>query len=303
LNTLLSRKIHSMNESSSNDESSSEDDDNAEITLRSDDKPKSQIIAKAKEETLKILRDDEEEIPKSGILSLPFMVRGLEKRKKQAHDEAAATLEEYESALRSENEAGAGDEANDAPKGRLVFGELDRQTSKLGRRKESNIDLDDMLIDKNDGSESDSENDMDQDLAQKYGGTSFQEQVKAGPRIVSKKCNIDLSGLHKEGSLSHQVIKTAGPVFVDGSHEISHQDANSPKNLPVVSGESNSKVESAKKSVVSVLKKTIPSEVPNSNLWLFGESGGKVSEDLPSEINVVSGKRHKRQKRKGRQKK
>jgi hypothetical protein len=124
-------------------------------------------------------------------------VRGLEKRKKQAHDEAAATLEEYESALRSENEAGAGDEANDAPKGRLVFGELDRQTSKLGRRKESNIDLDDMLIDKNDGSESDSENDMDQDLAQKYGGTSFQEQVKAGPRIVSKKCNIDLSGLHK----------------------------------------------------------------------------------------------------------
>lgn len=73
------------------------------------------------------------------------------------------------------------------------------------------------------------------------------------------------------------------------------------KNLPVVSGESNSKVESAKKSVVSVLKKTIPSEVPNSNLWLFGESGGKVSEDLPSEINVVSGKRHKRQKRKGRQ--
>jgi U3 small nucleolar RNA-associated protein 14 len=36
LNTLLSRKIHSMNESSSNDESSSEDDDNAEITLRSE---------------------------------------------------------------------------------------------------------------------------------------------------------------------------------------------------------------------------------------------------------------------------
>jgi hypothetical protein len=34
LNTLLSRKIHFMNESSSNDESSSEDDDNAEITLQ-----------------------------------------------------------------------------------------------------------------------------------------------------------------------------------------------------------------------------------------------------------------------------
>lgn len=299
LNTLLSRKIHSVNESSSSDESSSEDDDNAEITLHSDDKPKSQIIAKAKEETLKIVQDEEEEIPKSGLLSLPFMVRSLEKRKKQAHDEAVATLEEYESALRSENEAGAGDEANDAPKGRLVFGELDRQTSKLRCHKESNTDLDDMLVDKSDGSGSDSENDMKQDLAQKCGGTNLQEQVKAGTRIASKEYNIDLGGLHKEGSLARQEIKTAGPVFVNGSHKISHQD-NSQKSLPVVSGECNLKVESAEKSVASTLKKTIPSEVPNSNPWLFGESGGKVSEELPSGINVVPGERHKKKKRKGR---
>lgn len=305
LNTLLSRKIHSMNESSSNDESSSEDDDNAEITLSSDGKPKSEIIEKAKEETLKILRDEEEEIPKSGLLSLPFMVRGLEKRKKQAHAEAAATLEEYESALRSENEAGSGDEANDAPKGRLVFGELDRRNSKLGRHKESNIDLDDMLVDKEDGCQSDSENDTDKDFAQKYGGTSFRDQVKAGPRIASKESNIDLSTLHEEGSLSRQVVKTAGPVFVSGSHEVGRQNTNSQKRTPVVSGENNLMVNSSEKLVAPVLKKTIPSEVPNSNIWLFGESGGKVSEELPSEINVVPGerkKKQKKQKRKGRQK-
>jgi len=52
--------------------------------------------------------------------------------------------------------------------------------------------------------------------------------------------------------------------------------------------------------VASTLKKTIPSEVPNSNPWLFGESGGKVSEELPSEIDVVPGERNKRKKRKGR---
>lgn len=300
LNTLLSRKIRSMNESSSSDESSSEDDDNAEITLGSDGKPKSEIIGKAKEETLNILRDEEEEIPKSGLLSLPFMVRGLEKRKKQAHDEAAATLEEYESALRSENEAGSGDEANDAPKGRLVFGELDR-TSMLGHHKESNIDLDDMLIDKEDGSQSDSEN-KDNDFAQNSGGTSFRDRVKVGPRIASKESNIDLSGLHEEGSLACQVVKTAGPVFVSGSHEVGRHNTNSQKRIPVVSGEKNLIVNSAEKLVAPVLKKTVPSELPNSDVWLFGESGGKVSEELSSEINVVPGERQKKQKRKGRQK-
>ena len=63
-----------MNDDSTSDESSSEDDDNTETLFGSDDKLKSQIIAKAKEDTLKVLEGEEEDIPKSGILALPFMV-------------------------------------------------------------------------------------------------------------------------------------------------------------------------------------------------------------------------------------
>lgn len=67
---LLTRKINTVKDSSSSSssDSGSDDDDDG-----SDQDRASDSIAKAKEKTLKVLEDDEE-VPDSGVLSLPFMV-------------------------------------------------------------------------------------------------------------------------------------------------------------------------------------------------------------------------------------
>ena len=66
---LLTRKINTVKDSSSSssDGSSDEDDEG------SDQDRASELLEKAKEKTLKVLQDDEE-VPNSGVLSLPFMV-------------------------------------------------------------------------------------------------------------------------------------------------------------------------------------------------------------------------------------
>ncbi|KAH9305739.1 hypothetical protein KI387_010143, partial [Taxus chinensis] len=294
MNTLLTRKIHSMNDGSSSNDSSSEDDDIEEISLGSDGKLKSQIIANAKEDTLKVLEDEGEEYPKSGILSLPFMVRGMEKRKKQAHDEAVTALEEYESALRTENtDAGGGEEASYAQKGRLVFGELTTQNSKKRIHKESKTEFEDMLVDKGDGSDGDSESDMEQDSKQNCNNTNFKDQVKTDTKLASERLNLDFNGLHGvEDSLAPPMIETAGPVFVDACAQ---------KNLSFDSRSSNLKMESTAKMVIPKVKKTTPSEVPNSNKWLFGEPGAKTNKKLPAEINAVMARKQKKQERQHKQ--
>lgn len=68
INEDLSRKRNSMNDGSSSDESDDED----ELNDGSDQDTPSKLIAQAKENTLKIVEDDE--VPNSGLLSLPFMV-------------------------------------------------------------------------------------------------------------------------------------------------------------------------------------------------------------------------------------
>eukprot|EP01018_Ginkgo_biloba_P014744 Gb_36334 [translate_table: standard] len=304
LNTLLTRKIHSMNDGSSSGESSSGDEDNAEIPLNSDNTCNSKVLAKAKEETLKILGGDEEETPKSGLLSLPFMVRGMEKRKKQAHDEAAAAFKEYESALRiGNNDVETGIEANDGSSGRLVFGELNRQTRKKGSHKSSKNEFDDMFMDKGSGSEGDSENEMHQDLAQDYSGTSFQKQVKTGPRIAFEESNFTCDEMHKEGSLAPQVIKTPGPVFVDGFNNAHCKDAYTRKCDQFGSRGSNLKVDFEEEMVASELQKNNSLQVPDHKLWLFGDSGQKTSEKMPIEIISVPRRKSKKQKNENRRSK
>lgn len=68
---LLTRKMHSMKDTSS-DESSDEDDFD-ENSAGSDEDGASKLLAKAKEKTLEVL-EEEDKIPDSGVLSLPFMV-------------------------------------------------------------------------------------------------------------------------------------------------------------------------------------------------------------------------------------
>ncbi|KAG8378493.1 hypothetical protein BUALT_Bualt08G0142900 [Buddleja alternifolia] len=127
----LTRKQNSMKESSSSDESS--DDDSDYMSASSDQDIASKLLTKAKEKTLKVLKADEE-LPTSGVLSLPFMARGLKKRKEEAEEEAKLALEEYESSLKQlEDKSELGKSDSGPVSGRRVFGapkKVVNQTSK-----------------------------------------------------------------------------------------------------------------------------------------------------------------------------
>lgn len=68
----LTRKMKSMKGSSSSGEDSSEEEED-DNSAGSDQDMDYKILGKAKEKTMKVL-EEEEEVPKSGLLSLPFMV-------------------------------------------------------------------------------------------------------------------------------------------------------------------------------------------------------------------------------------
>lgn len=68
----LTRKINSINKSSGSD-NSSDDDDSDDMSAGSDQEVAEKLIKKAKEKTLQVLEGDDE-LPTSGVLSLPFMV-------------------------------------------------------------------------------------------------------------------------------------------------------------------------------------------------------------------------------------
>jgi U3 small nucleolar RNA-associated protein 14 len=72
--SLLTRKMNSMKDGSSSgsDDTSDEDDADENSAVENQDRT-SKLLEKAKEKTLKIL-EEEDEVPKSGLLSLPFMV-------------------------------------------------------------------------------------------------------------------------------------------------------------------------------------------------------------------------------------
>ncbi|KAL0326381.1 UNVERIFIED_CONTAM: putative protein C57A7.06 [Sesamum radiatum] len=117
----LTRKINSVKESSSSDDSS-DDYDSDDMLSSPDEDAKSKLLMKAKEKTLEVLEGDEE-LPKSGVLSLPFMVRGLKKRKEAADEEAKLAVEEYESSLKQlEDPSASGSCERGASSGRRVFG-------------------------------------------------------------------------------------------------------------------------------------------------------------------------------------
>ena len=70
---LLTRKMNSMKDgSSSSDDTSDEDDVDEDSSVLKEGRA-SKLLGKATEKTLKIL-EEEDEVPDSGIFSLPFMV-------------------------------------------------------------------------------------------------------------------------------------------------------------------------------------------------------------------------------------
>jgi len=70
---LLTRKMNSMKDGSSSDESSDDDDDDDDEISPGEEHNKVKILNKAKEKTIQVIQE-EDEMPKSGVLALPFMV-------------------------------------------------------------------------------------------------------------------------------------------------------------------------------------------------------------------------------------
>lgn len=68
---LLTRKMNTMKDDSNSDDSSDSDADD-DVSGGSDQEGKLKMLERAKQKTLEVLEDDE--IPNSGLLSLPFMV-------------------------------------------------------------------------------------------------------------------------------------------------------------------------------------------------------------------------------------
>ncbi|KAG5584551.1 hypothetical protein H5410_044985 [Solanum commersonii] len=123
---LLSRKANNMNESSSSEESSDEDDLD-EASDGSDQDAAVKLLKKAKDKTAEVLEGDEE-LPASGVLSLPFMVRGLKRRKEAADEEAKLALEEFESSLKElEDKNEPKTQGTNILTGRRVFGAQKKQ--------------------------------------------------------------------------------------------------------------------------------------------------------------------------------
>ncbi|KAK9147326.1 hypothetical protein Scep_006083 [Stephania cephalantha] len=122
---LLTRKMNSMKDSSSgeddksSDEDDDDDDDNLDLGMKSD--MASKLLTKAKEKTFEVM-EDEDEMPKSGVFSLPFMTRSLAKKSEEARAEAKVALEEYDLALNQHDTDVPNNRNKGTSSGRRVFG-------------------------------------------------------------------------------------------------------------------------------------------------------------------------------------
>ncbi|CAA2933704.1 Uncharacterized protein C57A7.06 [Olea europaea subsp. europaea] len=188
----LTRKMKSMKDSSSSDESSDEDDIE-EISSGSDQDIASKLFMKAKEKTLEVLEGDEE-VPKSGVLSLPFMVRGLKKRKEAADEEARLALEDYESSLK-QLEGKGGEQSHDRV---AISGRRVQEISKK-------VKIDNYYGD----------SDSEIDVKTKEG----EEREQGKGKLSVREVNIDPDFLREESEISHDpvfknfedILKVPGP--------------------------------------------------------------------------------------------
>ncbi|XP_009609520.1 uncharacterized protein [Nicotiana tomentosiformis] len=184
---LLTRKANSMKESSSSEESS-DDEDLDETSDGSDQDAAIKLLKKAKDKTFEVLEGDEE-LPASGVLSLPFMVRGLKRRKEAADEEAKLALKEYESSLKEfEEKNEPKTQGTNILSGRRVFGAQKMQ--QLEPKKKVTSD--------NYYGDSDSEGERD---ARETGITAREEN-----NFPEREVHFDPSSLREESEIGHDSL-------------------------------------------------------------------------------------------------
>uniref|UniRef100_A0ACD5WWD1 Uncharacterized protein n=1 Tax=Avena sativa TaxID=4498 RepID=A0ACD5WWD1_AVESA len=127
---LLTRKMNSVkNDSSSSDESSDDDDgDDDESNLEA------KLLNRGKEKIRKVVEEDNE-IPKSGVFSLPFMERAMKKRADATYEETRRDYEELEESVRKLEDENT-EENVDSIKvtGKRTFGPVKRAHDEANKR-------------------------------------------------------------------------------------------------------------------------------------------------------------------------
>ncbi|CAM8897049.1 unnamed protein product [Rhodiola kirilowii] len=129
---ILTRKMKSMNS-----DSSSDNDEEDEYSDGSDEGvSEAKLLEKAKQRIHKVL-EEEDELPNSGVLSLPFMVRGLKKQQEAANEEARLALQDFE---KSSNTEGAESTLIPVTNGRRVFGNAKKESQPSKRRAKPEVE-------------------------------------------------------------------------------------------------------------------------------------------------------------------
>ncbi|XP_024026216.1 uncharacterized protein C57A7.06 [Morus notabilis] len=147
--SLLTRKMNSMNDTSSSEESSDGDESDGYSSGEQD--RTSRLLEEAKEKTLKVI-NEEDEVPNSGLLSLPFMVRGMKKRDEAAAEEAKLALEDFESLSKQLDGSSRGENTKVGPSsGRMVFNAAGTQAQKSSKTKSDDRTKADRFYDDSDG--------------------------------------------------------------------------------------------------------------------------------------------------------
>ncbi|KQK21752.1 uncharacterized protein C57A7.06 isoform X2 [Brachypodium distachyon] len=182
---LLTRKMNSVQDgSSSSDESSDSYDDDDEDT----NELEARHLNRGKEKILKVIEEDTE-IPKSGVFSLPFMERAMKKREHATYEETRLDFEELEESLRK-LEDGNTEENVDSMKvmGKRTFGPVKNAHAEANKRPK----LDDSDRNSNSEYDSDSAQHFDINEVNKKADEGQADEVQIGTALLDDEQQNDL---------------------------------------------------------------------------------------------------------------
>ncbi|KAI7744563.1 hypothetical protein M8C21_012837 [Ambrosia artemisiifolia] len=279
---LLTRKRNSMHDGETSSDDSMDDDDE-DISGDEDDASKLKLLEKGKKRTLEVLEEDDD-VPKSGLLSLPFMVRGQKKKKEAADEEARLALEEFDSSLKQlEGDDDVKNKNIGSLGGRKVFGAQKKQVSQ-SKIKVNNKD------NYFDNSDSEDDGDITEDVKDKHDRINTQKDVTIDTNILREESEVGHDPLFKVSF--DDISKDSGPKI---EYDVSLVHTNTSKKKRDNKKHSN-RVESGKKAkvmkpeVVEPAAKVMKSKVaePASNKDVDIEHGDDDS-DTDGEIRMVDG--------------
>ncbi|KAJ0791057.1 putative small-subunit processome, Utp14 protein [Helianthus annuus] len=264
----LTRKRNSMHD----DDDSSDDimDDDEDISGDDDDASELKLLEKGKKRTLEVLEEDDDDMPKSGLLSLPFMVRGQKKKKEAADEEARLALQEFDSALKQFE--GDDDSKNNIGSvgGRKVFGAQKKPVSQ-SKVKVNNTD------NYFDNTDSEDDGDITEDVKDKHDRFNTQKEVTIDTNVLREESEVGHDPLFKSFD---DISKDSGPKI---AYEVSLFSTNTSKKKR--DKKDSNKVKSEKK--VKVVKSEVAEPASNKDTDIENGDDDSDTDDEPRMVDGV----------------